>query len=232
MGNVVDPQLPHPEALELPLPWGPVARGFRWPGQYGTAVLLHEPGSDVDAWDPLPGHIARQLEIETFALDLPGHGLADDPWEPARLPDLLRGLREIVPGANRRFIIAAGLSATTALALAADLGLSGLVSLSAEAPSAGSNPVRSPGVPKLFFAGSLAGDDLDTARRLASVCGGWSTVTTLPLAACGTALLASTWRGRLTEAIVAFLRDCQQPRRNSRLTRTQVVDALSGADRG
>ncbi len=231
MGNVVERSMPDPEAVELPCPWGPVVRGLRWPGAHGTVFLLHEPGTDVDAWGRLPEQIARQLEIETFALDLPGHGLSDDPWEPARLPDLLRGLREIVPGANRRFVIAAGLSATAALTLAAELGLSGLVSLSPEAPRAGSNPVRSPAVPKLFCAGSLAGDDLDTARRLASVCGGWSTVTTLPLAACGTALLASTWRGRLTEAIIAFLRDCQHPRRNSRLTRTQVVDAVSGADR-
>jgi pimeloyl-ACP methyl ester carboxylesterase len=58
-----------------------------------TAFLLHDPGSDVDAWGTLPIQIARDLEIETVALDLPGHGLSDDPWEPEQLPELLRYLR-------------------------------------------------------------------------------------------------------------------------------------------
>ena len=73
----------------------------------------------------LPVEIARRLEIETIAVDLPGHGLSDDPWDPARLPDLLRAIPEIAPAAGRRFLIAAGASATTALEQAPVIELSG-----------------------------------------------------------------------------------------------------------
>jgi pimeloyl-ACP methyl ester carboxylesterase len=280
MGNVVETPVPHPEAVELPLPWGPVIRGFRWGGGPDTVLLVHEPGSDVDAWGTLPVLIARRLRIETVALDLPGHGLSDDPWDPARLPDLLlelsvgirvthdgtpssvpctspslhhnerplphsplspsqwemgpggegsrrRGsdypdsITEVAPDTNRRFIIAAGMSATTTLALASELQLSGLISLAPEAPSAGWNAARSPTVPKLFVAGSMAGNDLEMARRLSTICGGWSVVTALPVAARGTALLASAWGGQLAEEIVAFLRDRRRPaQRSTRVTRT------------
>ena len=65
-------------------------------------------------------------------------------------------------------------------------------------------------MPKLFVAGSLAGSDLNDARRLATACGGWAVVTSLPVAERGTGLLASSWGGHLVEQIVAFLRDCQR----------------------
>ena len=99
-----------------------------------------------------------ELEIETVAVDLPGHGLSDDPWEPERLPDLLRALPEIAPAAGRRFLIAAGDSATAALEHAPEIELSGLVCLSPQIPSDVWRPPRSPRVPKLFVAGSLAGE--------------------------------------------------------------------------
>ena len=232
-------------------------RGVRWGGGQDTVFLLHEPGSDLDAWGTLPVLVAGQLGVETVALDLPGHGLSDEPWEPARMPDLLRDLShgppslhhpgnpsphsplspsqwergsggegsrrresdypdsaaEFSSNSTRRYLIAAGISATSALAIASELQLSGLVSLTLEAPSPGGNPARSPTVPKLFIAGSMAGDDLGTARRLSAICGGWSVVTALPVSVRGTALLDSAWGGNLAEAIVAFLRDCQRPPR-------------------
>ena len=203
--------MPQLEAIELPLPWGPVIRGFRCGSGQETVLLLHEPGSDVDAWGALPVSIARQLEIQTIAIDLPGHGLSDDPWDPAWLPELLSHVLQVDPGSVRRFIIAAGNLATAALFLASELRLSGLIGLTPEAPTAGWKLARSPMVPKLFVAGSMAGNDLETARRLSSGSGGWSVVTALPVAARGTALLTSTWGGQLAEEIVAFLRDCRRP---------------------
>jgi hypothetical protein len=65
-------------------------------------------------------------------------------------------------------------------------------------------------VPKLFVAGSLAANDLNDARRLATACGGWAVVTSLPVAKRGTGLLASSWGAQLVEQLVAFLRDCQR----------------------
>jgi pimeloyl-ACP methyl ester carboxylesterase len=210
MGNLSHRATPSPDAIERNLPSGAVLRGFRWGDGPDVAILLHDPGADIDAWAMLPVKISRQLEIETVAVDLPGHGLSDDPWEPARLTDLLRSLPDLAPAAGRRFLIAAGASAIAALELAPALELSGLVCLSPQSPDDGWHPQRSPRVPKLFVAGSLAGSDLDDARRLAASCGGWAAVTSVPVTKQGTDLLTSPWGGHLIEKIVAFLRDCQR----------------------
>jgi pimeloyl-ACP methyl ester carboxylesterase len=210
MGNVGDRATLSPQAIEWSLPWVQIIRGFRWGKRPDTVLLLHEPGADLDAWTALPVEIACQLEIETVAVDLPGHGLSDDPWDPARLPDLLRHVPDLAPAAGHRFLIVAGSPAFTALEQASAIDLAGLVCLSAEIPTDRPNPPRSPRLPKLFVAGSLSGNDLNEARRLATACGGWSVVTSLPVTQRGTGLLASSWGGQLMEQIVAFLRDCQR----------------------
>ena len=210
MGDLSDHSPSGPEAIERDLPWGGVLRGYRWGRSSDVALLLHDPGADVDAWGPMPVEIARQLEIETVAVDLPGHGLSDDPWEFERLPDLLRALSEIAPAAGLRILIAAGDSATAALEQAPAIKLSGLVCLSPRIPSDDWRPPRSPLVPKLFVAGSMAGSDLADARRLATACGGWAVVTAYPVTERGTRLLDSRWGRQLIEEIVAFLRDCQR----------------------
>jgi hypothetical protein len=210
MGNLGNIPPQHPQAIDWLLPWGATLRGLRWGNGPDSAHLLHELGTDVDAWKLLPLEIARQLEIEAVTVDLPGHGLSDDPWEPARLPDLLRSLPDLTGATGRRFLIAARDSATAALEQAAALELSGLVCLSPRSPGGGEEHPRSPHVPKLFVAGSLAGGDLGEARRLARACGGWALVTSLPVADEGTSLLTSAWGSTLIEQIVAFLRDCQR----------------------
>jgi pimeloyl-ACP methyl ester carboxylesterase len=210
MGNISDRATLRPLAIEWSLPSRTVLRGFRWGQGPDTAVLLHEPGADLDAWATLPVEITRQLEFETIAVDLPGHGLSDDPWDPTQLPDLLRRLPDLAPVAGRRFLIVAGSPVIVALEQAPVLNLAGLVCLSPAIPEDGQNPPRSPRLPKLFAAGSLAGKDLNDARRLATACGGWAVVTSLPVAERGTALLASSWGGQLVGQIVAFLRDCQR----------------------
>ena len=193
MGNVSDRATPSPQAIERRLPWGPVLRGFRWGNGPDVALLLHEPGADLDAWATLPVEIARQLEIETVALDLPGHGLSDDPWEPARLPDLLRNLPDIAPAAGRRFLIAAGDSAIAALeqAPAIELSGSGLPFAAESWMTAGIRRAHracpSSSSPDRWL-GAISND----ARRLATACGGWAVVTSLPVAERGTGLLASS----------------------------------------
>src|SRR4051812_16642691 len=108
MGNISDRVAVTPQAIEWNLPTGQVIRGLRWGQGPDTVVLLHDPGSDLDAWETLPLEIARQLGIEAIAVDLPGHGLSDDPWNPAHLTDLLRHLRDLTLAARRRFLIVAG----------------------------------------------------------------------------------------------------------------------------
>jgi pimeloyl-ACP methyl ester carboxylesterase len=209
-----------------------VLRGFRWGDGPAVALLLHDPGADLDAWGALPVEIARQLAIETVAVDLPGHGLSDDPWEPERLPDLLRDLSEIAPAAGLRFLIAAGESASAALELAPAIELSCLICLSPQVSGDGWRPPRSPRVPKLCVAGSLAGSDLDDARRLGTASGGWAVVTSYPVTERGTRLLASPWGGHLVEEIVAFLRDCQRRPPHSRLLTDRARTGSPSASRG
>jgi pimeloyl-ACP methyl ester carboxylesterase len=120
-------------------------------------LLLHEPGADIDAWGSLPAQLAQSLGVEALAVDLPGHGLSDNPWEPEMIGELVRLLfsasvrlpataiapqppspvaageekaASMAPAARRRFVIAAGSVASNALTLAADLQLAGLVALS------------------------------------------------------------------------------------------------------
>jgi hypothetical protein len=222
MGNISDRATLIPQALEWTLPWGQVIRGFRWGEGPDTAFLLHEPGHDLDAWMTLPVEIACRLDIETVAVDLPGHGLSDDPWDPARLPDLLLMLPGFAPAARHRFIIAAEFPAITALQQASTIELAGLVCLSPEIPEVGPNPPRSPRLPKFFVAGSLAGSDLNQARALSATCGGWSVVTSIPVAERGTGLLASSWGAQLVEQILTFLRDCQHRAAHATISTTLV----------
>jgi pimeloyl-ACP methyl ester carboxylesterase len=202
-------------AIQHELPWGQAARGQRW-GSGGAAVsLLHEPGSDLDAWGTLPASLAARLPLDIVAWDLPGHGLSDDPWEPERLSDLV----QVLVGdsvARKRFVIAAGSVATSVLEMAGSLALSGIILLSPELGSSKDHLSRSPRVPKLIFAGSHAADDLVVARRLANACGGWTIVTSVATAARGTGLLVGEWAPVITDHIGVFLRDGLVERRGPR----------------
>jgi pimeloyl-ACP methyl ester carboxylesterase len=193
-------------AIEHILPWGQTLRGVRWSGSDNVVLLLHEPGADLDAWLALPPALAQTLGVTALAFDLPGHGLSDDPWQPDQLPDVLCSLAGTLPTAGRLVIVAAGQTATAALACAADLPLAGLVCLSLA--GAVNTASRSPLVPKLFVAGSLAGDDLDHARLLATGLGGWALVTAVPVNARGTQTLDTEWAGHIAEQITGFLHDC------------------------
>jgi pimeloyl-ACP methyl ester carboxylesterase len=208
MGRVSEAQSRQPDAWEQRLPWGPVVRGLRWEGGSDRVLLLHEPGADIDAWGALPATLAQRLPLDVTEVDLPGHGLSDDPWQEERFRDLLWEMIRGVSHPGRNFVLAAGTTALAALSFAAELDLAGLVSFSPTTPPQGEELARSPRVPKLLFAGALSGDDLRVARELAAACGGWAAVTSVPVAERGTALLASAWQGQLIEQTVAFLRDC------------------------
>ncbi len=215
LGDVAGVPLVLPKHIEFSLSWGPVIRGLRWGGGPDVALFLHEPGADVDAWGGVPARVARSLDVETIAFDLPGHGLSDGPWALERILELVRVLttrleRDDEEAQSRGYVIAAGEIAHSALLQAADLQFAGLVMLSpcsAETPDV--TVPRSPMVPKLMIAGSLSDQDLASTRQLASASGGWAVVTSVPVATRGTGLLATPWAERITEEIIAFLRDCR-----------------------
>ena len=62
-------------AIEHCLPWGVVVRGQQWGPAPDRVLLLHEPGTDLDAWGSLPARLAQELMLGAAAFDLPGHGL-------------------------------------------------------------------------------------------------------------------------------------------------------------
>jgi pimeloyl-ACP methyl ester carboxylesterase len=200
------------EAIEYRLPWGPTLRGVGWGSGPHTALFFHEPGTDIDAWGHLPRALASGLPVRAVAMDLPGHGLSDDPWEEEWLSEIMRFLAGAERSSGMQIVIAAGASALAALDLAPELEIAGLVCLSPTAPDAEPGVARSPRTAKLFFAGSHANDDLEAARKLAASCGGWSAVTSVPVSARGTALLSTEWRQRIVEHVVGFARDCVYPR--------------------
>ena len=78
------------------LPWGAVVRGYRWGRSSDVALLLHEPGADLDAWGPLPVEIARQLEIETVARRSPR------PWSVRRSLGTRAAARSAASAARNR----------------------------------------------------------------------------------------------------------------------------------
>jgi len=194
-------------AIEYGLPWSTIVRGQRWGVAPDRVLLVHAPGTDIDAWGALPARLAQTLLIGVTGFDLPGHGLSDDPWEPSRVGDVIRALVGRVELPYRQVLITAGLTASAALDVAADFRHVALVCLSPETSPAATAPPHSPETPKLFFASSLVNAELDNARRLASRSGGWSNVTSVPVEESRTTLLASHWGEQIEEGIVSFTRD-------------------------
>src|SRR5581483_7066133 len=107
--------------VDLDLPRFPTLRGQRWGEAQPVALLVHEPGADLDAWGVLPALLAASLGVAVEAFDLPGHGLADDPWQPERLAELMTALARARGGAGSPAIVAAGESAGAALVHAAKM---------------------------------------------------------------------------------------------------------------
>lgn len=221
-------------AIEVGLPWGTVVRGQRWGALPDRILLVHEPGTDLDAWGSLPARLAEELMFGVAAFDLPGHGLSDDPWEPDRAGDVLRALVGRAELPFRQVLITADLTAGAALDVAPDLQRVGLVCLSPETSPGTMTPPRSPEVPKLFFASAHAGGEIDNARTLASNSGGWANVNSLAVEETGTALLACRWSEQVEEGIISFARDFFGLRApSSHLlpnARNSVIDAKNSSD--
>jgi pimeloyl-ACP methyl ester carboxylesterase len=188
-----------------------VLRGQRW-GVLGErwAVLVHEEGRDLDAWQGLVARLA-ELGLCTLAFDLAGHGASDDPWEPARLPsDLLAVLRFAESqGARRVYLIGAGAGATAALVAAGEFEAEAIVALSPRAGLPGVEPeaIRETRAPKLIVVG---GEDAAAKREAADVYRrsiGWGLLQSLPTEIQGTRLLQSEWAEQVAENTLTFLRD-------------------------
>ena len=193
-------------AEEIGLDGFPALRGQRWGDGASELLLLHGGGADLDAWGALPALLAHHLDATVIAVDLPGHGLSDDPWQPERLPELLAALASRPAGSARLAVVAAGDTAAALLREAGRLAVAAVVLLSPALPETVAGWERSPSVSKLFLAGSLAGDELARCRLAANALGGWAVVVGVPDAAQGTELLVGDHLGTVVAHAAGFLR--------------------------
>ncbi|MDQ2683106.1 MAG: hypothetical protein M3Y37_06225, partial [Chloroflexota bacterium] len=179
---------------------------LHWPGGPDTVVLIHDVGGDLDDWRGLPASLAGQ-GYHVLAIDLPGHGLSDDPWEQGLARETIA---EVVAGARsggqgRRFAISAGRIAP----LVGGAELDALIAIS-PAPDDDWAPDQS-AAPCLIFVGggdpgaAAAADRYFHGRR------GWSVVSSFGVRENGSKLLAGSWARHLTEQAIAFLRDYRTP---------------------
>ena len=180
-----------------------------WPGGPDTVILIHDAGGDLDDWGSLPATLAGQ-GYRVVAVDLPGHGLSDDPWDIDRAPEQVA---EIVSAARldsgRCFVVGAGGLAP----VIGDMAVDALVVVSPHAP-AGQERMSS-GVPCLIFVGGANPEWADAADRFFRARRGWAVVSSFGVAENGPALLSSEWASHLAEQTIAFLRDYRTPFRVS-----------------
>lgn len=177
-------------------------RGKQWAGDANWVVLLHEPGADLDAWGNVPAAIAR-AGYSALAVDLPGHGLSDDPWQPAQAIELIHMLAEHArrSGAGNVAVVAPGELATSAMFVR---GLSALVALS-PAPARIPHPDRAP--PVLILIGGAAAGATEAATTFFRQTRSWAVLSSLGAGEQGTALFHGDWADHALEQTLAFLRD-------------------------
>jgi pimeloyl-ACP methyl ester carboxylesterase len=176
-------------------------RGLAWPGGPDTVILIHDIGGDLDSWGALPATLAAE-GYRVVAIDLPGHGLSDDPWDSERAPEQVA---EIVSATRtdpgRCFGIAIGSLAP----VIGDLVVDALVVVSPHAPAVPERPGAAS--PCLIFVGGADPVTADVADRFFRARRGWTVVSSFGVAENGAALLSGPWAGHLAEQTVAFLRD-------------------------
>lgn len=186
-------------AVELAAADGVVLRGEVWGTGDDWLVLLHDAGSDLDAWRPLRG-----LEGSLLALDLRGHGGSEGEWSEsgAALDAGTAVAFARVEGARTVCVAAAGAAGAPALRAADEVDA--LVLLSPGPLGGDLSELRAPGVPKLVLVGALdRRADADAAAVAASSIGP-ALLVSLATARQGTDLLSEP---QALEQLTAFLHE-------------------------
>lgn len=200
---------PRPAApVEIPIDGVGTVRGLHWPdaGTGRAVIFLHAPDGDLDDWQDLPAFVAGSAGCAALALDLPGHGLSDDPmsaWSISRLLAAAGDLLGLPP--SRCAIVAAGETAARVVSLDPAPPLAGLIAIGPTEPE---SAPRSPGLPKLFLASATDPDRLQATRALANGLGGWAIVSAITPGEQDPWLLSGPWGTHVREQIAAFARDC------------------------
>lgn len=189
---------------------GAIVRGHAWPGDANWVVLLHEPGGDLDGWGAVPAAISSG-GYAVLAVDLPGHGLSDDPWALSRIPELVHVLAAfaLVAGAKRVFVVAPREIAPAAM-LARNIDA--LVALS-PLPFPFDGPDKTP--PALILMGGSDARVAELANAFFRQTRGWAVISSFGTGEQGTALFQSAWSQHALEQTLGFLRDYRVPFREN-----------------
>ncbi len=196
-----------PVPLTLVSPSLPTLRGLRYGQGTRSALLVHDVGEDLDAWGRLPETLALAGYC-VLAVDLPGHGLSDDPFTDELLPAIVDSLLDhaAAQGTTSCHLIAAGPVAGAALAAPGSARISSLTALSPRLAERWRAALRGHTGPKLLLASSLDQADLEAAQQFFQLCRGPAILSTLPVPETGCRLLASAWADHAVEQILLFLR--------------------------
>jgi len=184
------------EPVELIRPGEPVLRGQLHLGGDDGVLLVHEPGRDLDAWNPLPQTLAA-YRLNVLAIDLAGHGGSEGAPDPSRTAADAVAAGRLLRRRSRGslFVGAAGASTPAALAAAQDLGARGFFAL---------DPVfdAPPALPTLAIL-PRATEHEGLIGRI----GARAMTAHVPSSARGLELLASDWAENIQAYITTFVND-------------------------
>jgi pimeloyl-ACP methyl ester carboxylesterase len=190
------------EAVEIEASDGIVLRGEVDPRGSDWAVLVHDPGGDLDAWRPIFVAIA-ECGLTVLAFDLRGHGGSDGGVAPASTAGdtwaaVAYARRR---GAERIYIGVMGSATRAALEAAAASSCSALFALG----PVGEELDRVPPVARLALIASKDETQAAAGKELARS-SGWTLVIQVPVADRGRDLLVGTWAPSIRDHVLTFLK--------------------------
>ena len=197
-------------AVEFAGPGALTMRGLRSGEGDRWAVLVHGEGRDLDGWRPLAGALADR-GFSVLAIDLPGHGASDDPWESELAVPAVVAAIDFVrsEGSQQIHLVGEGVGAIAALAAATDptLQVASIVAFSPDPDErvAQLTEIREARAPKLILVGSLSPGALQSAEAVYRGAIGPCAVVKVPVEAQGTDLLAGEWGVQAREKVLEHL---------------------------
>ena len=195
--------------IAFPLDGTGTLRGHRYRAGQREAVLVHDGDGDLDDWTPLvPVLLEEGTSVLSF--DLPGHGLSDGRWDPARSPAAVRAALDVArsDGAESLALVGAGVGAAAAIVAAGNAPVEAVVALSPRAPvpELAGEALREARAPKLIICGGLDKPAAEEAREVFRLVVGAKLLEPFPVQEQGVALIEGSWGDHVVEQILSFLR--------------------------
>ena len=206
-----------PLPVEIEVEPGTKLRGHEWLVLGPPVVMVHDEGSDLDAWGPVL-QMSADAGFHVIAVDLRGHGLSDGDADSNSLES---DVAAVVRHVNRVWgtcgLVLAGRACGAALRLGADAGAPAQVFITPDVAEMSEAAIRSsPPVIRMVIVGTLDSVARTESKRVFDALPGQKVMASVGDAARGEELI----RGRvhLTEDICSFFRMYLSPSHpNSRI---------------